>query len=77
MKIGSSEKSGILYRSRRNFDDSGERHILNLLEEVEGKLPQDKQRMLGVSDRYLGLSDEDRLLFQLGRRGELSDTWTT
>lgn len=44
-------------------------HILNLLEEVEGKLPDDKERILGVMDRYLALSDEDRLLFQLGRRG--------
>ena len=44
-------------------------HILNLLEEVEGTLPGDKQRMLDVIDRYLNLSDEDRLLFQLGRRG--------
>jgi radical SAM superfamily enzyme YgiQ (UPF0313 family) len=44
-------------------------HILNLLEEVEGSLPDDKQRMLGVIDRYLSLSDDERLLFQLGRRG--------
>lgn len=44
-------------------------HILNLLEEVEGTLPQDKERILAVIDRYLNLSDEDRLLFQLGRRG--------
>ncbi len=45
-------------------------HILNLLEEVEGKLPGDKQCMLDIIDRYLNLSDEERLLFQLGRRGE-------
>jgi biotin synthase-like enzyme len=44
-------------------------HILNLLEEVEGRLPDDKERILGVIDRYLNLSDEERLLFQLGRRG--------
>jgi biotin synthase-like enzyme len=44
-------------------------HILNLLEEVEGKLPADKQRMLDIIDRYLGMPDEERLLFQLGRRG--------
>jgi hypothetical protein len=25
--------------------------------------------MLGIIDRYLNLSDDDRLLFQLGRRG--------
>ncbi|MEW6348014.1 MAG: radical SAM protein [Thermodesulfobacteriota bacterium] len=44
-------------------------HILNLLEEVEGTLPDDKARMLDVIDRYLSLPDEERLLFQLGRRG--------
>ncbi len=44
-------------------------HILNLLEEIEGTLPQDKPRMLATIDRYLSMADEDRLLFQLGRRG--------
>jgi len=44
-------------------------HIMNLLEDVVGKLPEDKAAMLGVIDRYLSLPDEDRLLFRLGRRG--------
>jgi hypothetical protein len=44
-------------------------HIMNLLEEVSGKLPEDKEAMLAVIDRYLALSDEDRQLFRLGRRG--------
>jgi biotin synthase-like enzyme len=44
-------------------------HVLNLLEEVEGTLPKDKERILGIIDKYLCLPDEDRLLFQLGRRG--------
>jgi radical SAM superfamily enzyme YgiQ (UPF0313 family) len=44
-------------------------HVLNLLEEVEGTLPQDKERILGIIDKYLNLPDEERLLFQLGRRG--------
>ena len=44
-------------------------HILNLLEEVTGTLPGDKQRILDVIDRYLNMPEEDRLLFQLGRRG--------
>jgi radical SAM superfamily enzyme YgiQ (UPF0313 family) len=44
-------------------------HILNLLEEVEGKLPDDKDRILQVIDEYLSLPEHDRLLFQLGRRG--------
>jgi len=44
-------------------------HVLNLLEEVEGTLPQDKTRILATIDRYLNLPEEDKLLFQLGRRG--------
>lgn len=44
-------------------------HILNLLEEVEGKLPEDKPRMLEVIDEYLGLSQRDKLVYNLGRRG--------
>jgi hypothetical protein len=44
-------------------------HILNLLEEVEGKLPEDKDRMLAVIDEYLALPQRDRLVYDLGRRG--------
>jgi radical SAM superfamily enzyme YgiQ (UPF0313 family) len=43
-------------------------HILNLLEELEGRLPAAKPYLLEVIDRYLGLPREERLLFQLGRR---------
>lgn len=43
-------------------------HILNLLEEVDGKLPQDKERILGIIDRYFNLDPEDRLVYRMGRR---------
>jgi radical SAM superfamily enzyme YgiQ (UPF0313 family) len=43
-------------------------HILNLLEEIEGKLPRDKEKMLDVLERYFSLSEEQRLVFRLGRR---------
>ncbi len=43
-------------------------HILNLLEELEGALPEDKAKLLGVLDRYFGLSEEERLVYRLGRR---------
>jgi radical SAM superfamily enzyme YgiQ (UPF0313 family) len=43
-------------------------HILNLLEDVEGRLPEDKPALLSVIDRYLALPEGERLLFQLGRR---------
>lgn len=44
-------------------------HIMNLLEEVTGRLPEDKDTMLAVIDRYLALPLEEKLLFRLGRRG--------
>ncbi len=43
-------------------------HILNLLQEVEGKLPEEKEKMLNLIDRYLSLSKEEKDSFRLGRR---------
>lgn len=43
-------------------------HVYNLLQELEGGFPQDKHKMLGLIDRFLGLNREDQVLFQLGRR---------
>jgi len=43
-------------------------HILNLLEEVEGRLPDDKEKILAVIDTYLSLPVPDRMIFRLGRR---------
>jgi hypothetical protein len=44
-------------------------HIMNLLEEVSGKFPEDKEKMLDVIRRYQKLTDMDRLIYRLGRRG--------
>jgi radical SAM superfamily enzyme YgiQ (UPF0313 family) len=43
-------------------------HILNLLEEVDGKLPEDKERILAVIDDFFSLSDEQKLVYRFGRR---------
>lgn len=43
-------------------------HILNLLEEVDGKLPDDKEQILSVMDRFLSLTEEQKLVFRFGRR---------
>jgi len=42
-------------------------HILNLLEEITGKLPGDKSLLLAIIDRFLSLPAEERLLFRVGR----------
>ena len=44
-------------------------HIMNLLEEVSGKLPEDREHMLEVIRKYQALPDSDRLIYRIGRRG--------
>jgi radical SAM superfamily enzyme YgiQ (UPF0313 family) len=43
-------------------------HILNLLEEIQGRLPGEKEKMLALIDRYLAWPEEKRLRFRVGRR---------
>jgi len=44
-------------------------HIMNLLEDVTGKLPEDKEMMIEVIERYQALPDDERLIYRVGRRG--------
>lgn len=43
-------------------------HMMNLLEDVAGRLPGDQQRMLALIDRFLGMEPADREAFIVGRR---------
>lgn len=43
-------------------------HILNLLPEVEGALPEDQGRMISAVETFLKLSPEEQVVFQVGRR---------
>jgi hypothetical protein len=43
-------------------------HVLNLLEEVAGKLPGDKSRLLATIGSFLAMSTEERRIFRVGRR---------
>ena len=43
-------------------------HILNLFETVTGKMPHDKEKMIGVIDRFFELPPKERILYQIGRR---------
>ena len=43
-------------------------HVYNLLQEIEGVLPGDKQKMLDTLDRFLALDQDEQVLFQFGRR---------
>jgi radical SAM superfamily enzyme YgiQ (UPF0313 family) len=46
-------------------------HILNLLTEIEGKMPEDKEKCLNIINKYLSLPGEERLNFNFGRRAGL------
>jgi hypothetical protein len=43
-------------------------HILNLFEEVEGTLPEDKERMTQVLQTFLKMDPEKQCAYQVGRR---------
>lgn len=43
-------------------------HMLNLIQEVEGKLPQDKEKILAALQWFLDLSTNDQTIYRLGRR---------
>ncbi len=43
-------------------------HSVDLLMEARGRLPEDKQRLLAIMDRYLTLPEDDRINFTLGKR---------
>jgi hypothetical protein len=43
-------------------------HMINLLPEVEGELPEEKEKILAVISRFQALPSEERDNFKLGRR---------
>ncbi len=43
-------------------------HITNLLQEIEGQLPEDKEKMLATIARFQSLSPEEKHNFRVGRR---------
>ena len=49
-------------------------HISNLLPELEGKLPADKNKLIGIIDRFEALSVLEKANFMVGRRVGLYKT---
>jgi hypothetical protein len=43
-------------------------HILNLFQDVQGKLPGDKKQMTDIIRKFLELDPRQRMLYQVGRR---------
>ena len=43
-------------------------HVTNLLQEIEGRLPDDKDRILAVIDRFQALTPIERAVFRIGKR---------
>lgn len=46
-------------------------HALNLFEDLEGKLPGDRERMIAMLRSFLALDEDRQALYQLGRRAGL------
>ena len=46
-------------------------HIMNLLGDLEGELPEERERLLEMCDAFLRLSPREQRLFQAGRRAGL------
>ena len=42
--------------------------MMNILMEVDGKLPEDKDRMLAIIDSFVALPEAEKLNFMVGRR---------
>ena len=43
-------------------------HILNLFETIDGKFPEDKERLIHIIDTFFELPEKMRVLYQVGRR---------
>jgi hypothetical protein len=43
-------------------------HILNLFQELEGKMPDDKDNMVNLLENFLSLSSYDQMMYRIGRR---------
>lgn len=43
-------------------------HILNLFGEIDGILPDDRESMVAVVSRFLAMSPDEQVLYQIGRR---------
>lgn len=43
-------------------------HIINLLQEVQGSLEKDRNKMLSLIDEYFGMQESRQKMFQLARR---------
>ncbi|MDA3915812.1 MAG: radical SAM protein [Deltaproteobacteria bacterium] len=43
-------------------------HMLNLFETIDGKMPEDKEKMINIIDSFFELDPYKRVLYQVGRR---------
>lgn len=43
-------------------------HILNLFQNLEGKLPEDKEKMMDIVHRFLVMTPDQQCVYQVGRR---------
>ncbi|MBN1176998.1 MAG: radical SAM protein [Dehalococcoidales bacterium] len=71
IRLNDEEIVGEIRLLIENLDCSAEivsDHMMNLLPEVEGKLPQDKDKILSIIARFQSLPPRERDNYKLGRR---------
>ena len=70
--MGDREIAGELLLFVRSLDGIASQvksdHILNLFEEIDGRLPGDRERMARVIERFLAMAPAEQVLYQIGRR---------
>jgi len=43
-------------------------HILNLFQDLEGRFPDDREKMINMVETFLGMPEKRRMIYQVGRR---------
>lgn len=70
--MGDREIAGELLLFVRSLDGIASQvksdHILNLFEEIDGRLPGDRERMARVIERFLAMAPAEQVLYQIGGR---------
>jgi hypothetical protein len=49
-------------------------HILNLFQEVDGRLPEDREQMMSPIRTFLAMEPEEQMIFMVGRRASILPT---
>ncbi len=49
-------------------------HILNLFQEVDGRFPEDREKMMSPIQKFLAMAPEEQMIYMVGRRAGILPT---